>query len=170
MTDSSAAPGRHAGQIILSMGVILLATALGYGATQLPEASGYAKVGPQLMPTLVSTGLLILGFLLLKEALTGGFHDVDETIHDIKAVETSTDWRAFGWISAGLILNGILIVPIGFVISGTLLFVLAARGFGGNGSTQYVKNGLIGATIAATTYAFFTYGLGLGLPRGILPF
>jgi putative tricarboxylic transport membrane protein len=58
-------------------------------------------------------------------------------------------------------------VPVGFVIAGTLLFVLAARGFG---SRADVRNGIVGLIIAGITYAFFTYGLGLGLPAGILPF
>jgi putative tricarboxylic transport membrane protein len=105
----------------------------------------------------------VLGVLLLKEALTGGFRGVDETEH----LETPTNWPAFLWISAGLILNGLLIVPAGFVIAGTLLFVLAARGFE---STAYVRNAIVGLVIAGITYAFFTYGLGLGLPAGILPF
>ncbi len=165
-------PTRHTGQILLAIGVLLLGTALAYGTSLLPESTGYAKVGPRLMPTLVSIGLLILGVLLLKESLTGGFRDVDETVHAAKAIETATDWRAFGWISAGLIANGLLIVPAGFVIAGTVLFVLAARGLGGTGGkggVQYARNAMIGLVIAASTYAFFTYGLGLALPRGILP-
>jgi len=154
---------KHSGQVVLSIAVVLLGTALAYGTNQLPEASGYAKVGPRLMSAIVSGGLIVLGVLLLKEALTGGFRGVDETEH----LETPTNWPAFLWISAGLILNGLLIVPAGFVIAGTLLFVLAARGFE---STAYVRNAIVGLVIAGITYAFFTYGLGLGLPAGILPF
>jgi putative tricarboxylic transport membrane protein len=154
---------REPGQILIGVGVLVLGLALGYGAMQLPEASGYAKVGPRLMPMIVSGGLIVLSLLLLKEALFGGFRGVDETEH----VDNPTEWRAFGWISAGLIVNGILIVQAGFVIAGTLLFVLAARGFG---STRYVRNTIIGLFIAAITYAFFTYGLGLALPQGVLPY
>jgi putative tricarboxylic transport membrane protein len=159
---SPASAGKVPGQVLLSIGVVLIGTALAYGTWLLPEATGYAKVGPRLMSAIVSGGLIVLGFLLLKESLTGGFRGVDETEH----VETPTHWPAFGWISAGLLLNGVLIVPAGFVIAGTALFVLAARGFG---SAAYLKNGLVGFAIAASTYAFFTYGLGLGLPAGILP-
>ena len=155
-------PRRHVGQVLLAVGVLIFGAALAYGTAQLPEATGYAKVGPRLMPTIVSAGLILLGLLLLKEALWGGFRGVDET----EAKATATDWRAFAWITAGIILNGITMVPIGFVISGTVLFMLAARGFG---STTWVKNGIIGLVIAVITYAFFNYGLGLGLPRGILP-
>ncbi len=170
MTNPSPVVARHSGQIILALGVLIFGAALAYATTLLPEATGYAKVGPRLMPTLVSIGIILLGLLLIKEALTGGFRDIDETVHAAKEMGTPTDWRAFGWISAGLILDGLLIVTAGFVIAGTLLFVLAARGFGGTGGRRYLKNGVIGLIISASTYAFFTYGLGLALPRGVLPF
>ena len=161
MVDAGAAKApRHTGQILVAAGVLILGAALAYGTTQLPAATGYAKVGPRLMPTIVSGGLILLGLVLLKEALFGGFRGVDE------AAANPTDWRAFAWITAGIICNGILMVPVGFVISGTLLFVLAARGFG---NKDWVKNAIIGLIIAIVTYAFFNYGLGLGLPRGILP-
>lgn len=155
-------PRRHVGQIAVAVGVLIFGVALAFGTTQLPEATGYAKVGPRLMPAIVCGGLILLGLVLLKEALFGGFRGVDET----DASANPTDWRAFAWITAGIVINGILMVPVGFVISGTLLFVLAARGFG---STKWVKNAIIGSIIAIGTYAFFTYALGLGLPRGILP-
>lgn len=148
--------------MLLAVGVLIFGAALAYGTSQLPEATGYAKVGPRLMPTIVSAGLILLGLVLLKEALWGGFRGVDE----VEANDNPTNWRAFGWITAGIIFNGILMVPIGFVISGTLLFVLAARGFG---SKAWAKNAIVGLVIANITYAFFNYGLGLGLPRGILP-
>ena len=160
---SSAAPaGRHVGQILVAAGVLAFGVALLYGTTLLPAATGYAKVGPRLMPTIVSGGLILLGLVLLKEALFGGFRGVDET----EAAATPTDWRAITWISAAIIANGILMVPVGFVLAGTVLFVLAARGFG---NKDWVKNAIIGLIIAVVTYAFFNYGLGLGLPRGILP-
>ena len=171
MADCEPAPGkmsdvgsarRHAGQIMVAVGVLAFGIALAYGTSLLPEATGYAKVGPRLMPTIVSGGLILLGLVLLKDALFGGFRGVDES----EAAANPTDWRAIAWISAALIANGILMVPAGFVLSGTLLFVLAARGFG---NKAWVKNALIGLVIAAMTYAFFNYGLGLGLPRGILP-
>jgi putative tricarboxylic transport membrane protein len=165
MDDASKSSGltvRPTGQVILSIAVVLLGTALAYGTYQLPEATGYAKVGPRLMSGIVSGGLLILGFMLLRESLAGGFRDVDES----EFADTPTHWEAFAWISGGLILNGILIVHAGFVIAGTLLFVLAARGFG---SKAYIRNAIIGLVIAAVTYSFFTFGLGLALPKGVMP-
>ena len=160
--SSAPSAGRHVGQILVAAGVLAFGVALLYGTTLLPAATGYAKVGPRLMPTIVSGGLILLGLVLLKEALFGGFRGVDET----EAAATPTDWRAIAWISAAIIANGVLMVPVGFVLAGTVLFVLAARGFG---NKDWVKNAIIGLIIAVVTYAFFNYGLGLGLPRGILP-
>ena len=161
LSGAASAP-RHIGQFLVAAGVLAFGAALAYGSTLLPEATGYAKVGPRLMPTIVSGGLILLGLVLLKEALYGGFSGVDES----EAAANPTDWRAIAWISGAIIANGILMVPGGFVLSGTLLFVLAARGFG---NKAWVKNAMIGLVIAVVTYAFFNYGLGLGLPRGILP-
>lgn len=161
--NTTATTQRHSGQIVLALGLLLLGAALAYGTSELPEASGYAKVGPRLMPTIVSGGLMVLALVLFKEALFGGFRNVDEA----EAARNPTDWKAFAWVTAGIIANGIVMVKLGFVISGTLLFVLSARGFG---SRAWLRNAIIGLVIAVSTYSFFTYGLGLGLPAGILPF
>lgn len=151
------------GQAVVSAAVLLLGVLMAFGTTQLPAATGYAGVGPRLMPTIVSIGLIVLGALLLREALRAGFKDVDE--HE--AAATPVKWGAFAWISAAMIVNGLLMVPAGFVIAGTVMFVMAAAGFG---SRRWFMNAIVGMVIAGLTYAFFNYGLGLTLPAGILPF
>ena len=59
-------------------------------------------------------------------AIFGGWRNVplDQEGHD------APDWMAFGIISAGIVLHMIVIGWAGFIIAGTLLFVLIARGFG----------------------------------------
>ena len=151
------------GQLALAAAVLILGIAMALGTMQFPESTGYAKVGPRLMPAIVSGALILLGILLLKEAWFAGFKGVDET----DAAANPTDWKAFGWISGAMIANGILMVPSGFVLAGIVTFMLAARGFG---SLRWVQNAIVGAIIAAITYTFFNYGLGLNLPRGLLPF
>jgi putative tricarboxylic transport membrane protein len=153
---------RFGTHIAVAVGVLLLGAALGFGTLQLPVATGYAKIGPRLMPTLVTIGLLALGAVLLKDALTGGFRGIDEEEEAAKP----THWPAFAWISGAMILNGALMVHAGFVIAGALMFVLAARAFG---DRRWALNLGVGLLIAAATYAGFNFGLGLNLPRGILP-
>ncbi|MEO8102139.1 MAG: tripartite tricarboxylate transporter TctB family protein [Betaproteobacteria bacterium] len=150
------------GQLAVAAAVLILGILMALGTSQLPAATGYAGVGPRLMPAIVSGGLILLGLMLLKEAWLGGFKDVDEAA----AAANPTEWKAFAWISGAMIVNGMMMVPAGFVIAGIVMFVMAARGFG---STQWLKNGAIGACLAAITYAFFNYGLGLNLPAGLLP-
>ena len=160
---ASSAPRRgKTGQLVVAAAVLILGILMALGTLQFPEATGYAKVGPRLMPAIVSGALILLGVLLLKEAWFGGFKDVDEEA----AAANPTEWKAFAWISGAMIINGVLMVPAGFVIAGIVMFVMAARGFG---STAWLKNAIIGAIIAAITYAFFNYGLGLNLPAGLLP-
>ncbi len=151
------------GQLAVAAAVFLLGILMVLGTMQLPEATGYAKVGPRLMPSIVSGGLIILGLILLKEAIISGFKDVDEGA----AAANPTLWIAFAWISGAMIVNGFLMVPAGFIIAGTIMFVMAARGFG---SARWLQNALVGAVLAAITYSFFNYGLGLNLPRGLLPY
>ncbi len=162
-SQSAKSAGRNTGQLLIAAGVVVLGVLMALGTMQLPEATGYAKVGPRLVPAIVSGGLILLGLMLLKEAWFAGFKDVDET----EAAATPTRWEAFAWISAAMIINGLLMVRAGFVIAGVVMFVMTARGFG---SQRWLANSLIGLVIASITYAFFNYGLGLSLPAGLLPF
>jgi putative tricarboxylic transport membrane protein len=127
----------------------------------LPEATGYAKVGPKLAPTIISAALLLLGLVLMKEVWGGGLRDVDEEAE----AQNPLNRTAFAWISAGLVLNGIIMVPAGFIIAGTALFVFACKGFE---SRRPARDALIGLAIAAATFGFFNYVLGLSLPQGVL--
>lgn len=149
------------GQVAIAAGVILLGAAMAIGVNYLPEASAYAKIGPKLAPTIISSALLALGLLLMKEVWSGGFRGVDEG----EEAKNPIHWKAFAWISAGLVIDGILMVPAGFILAGTVLFVLACKGFD---SRRPVRDAAIGLVIAAATFAFFNYVLGLSLPQGVL--
>jgi putative tricarboxylic transport membrane protein len=154
---------RHgqAGQYAVAGGVLFLGVAMAIGTLYLPEATGYAKVGPKLAPTIISAVLVLLGLVLFKEVLGGGFRDVDEEAE----AQNPLNRKAFAWISAGLVLNGIIMVPAGFIIAGTVLFVFACKGFD---SRRQVRDALVGFVIAAVTFSFFNYVLGLSLPQGVL--
>lgn len=160
---SSEKRSRKAGQLFISIGVVVLGVLIALGTLKLPAATGYSKVGPRLVPVIVSGGLILLGLVLLKEACAEGFRNVNED----EGASVPTHWFAFIWISAAMLLNGILMTRAGFVIAGVVMFVMTARGFG---SVRWLPNTLIGIVIASVTYAFFNYGLGLTLPSGLLPF
>jgi putative tricarboxylic transport membrane protein len=152
---------RPKGQIAVSAGVLVLGVLILAGAWSLPAGGGYAQVGPGVMPRVVGGVLLVLGAMLLREALTGGYRGVDEEAE----VHLPMDWRAFGWVTAGIIVYGLLVERAGFLIASTLLFVAVARGFA---SRRWVLNACVGLAIASFIFAVFNYGLGLQLPPGVL--
>jgi putative tricarboxylic transport membrane protein len=152
---------RPAGQLALAAGVVGLGAAILWGALGLPTSGGYAQVGPGVVPRVVGAGIVLLGIFLLREALAGGFHGVDEEAE----AATPVHWAAFAWVTAGIVLYGVLIEHAGFIIASTLLFMLVACGFG---SRRWLLNAVTGAVLAAIVFAIFNYGLGLTLPAGIL--
>lgn len=152
---------RPKGQIALSAGVLALGAFVLAGAWELPAGGGYAQVGPGVVPRIVGAGLLLLGAMLLREALTGGFRGVDEEAE----VHLPMDWGAFAWVSGGILAYGFLVERAGFLIASTLLFIAVARGFA---SRRWLSNALVGLAVAAFIFAVFNYALGLQLPAGIL--
>lgn len=152
---------RPKGQIAVSAGVLVLGALVLAGAWELPAGGGYAQVGPGVVPRIVGAGLLVLGALLLREALTGGYRGVDEEAE----VHLPMDWRAFAWVSGGIVAYGLLVERAGFLIASTLLFVAVARGFG---SRRWITNALVGLAVAAFIFGVFNYALGLQLPKGVL--
>ena len=155
------APPRPKGQIAVSVGVLALGALVLAGAWELPAGGGYAQVGPGVVPRIVGGVLLLLGAMLLREALTGGYRGVDEEAE----VHLPMDWKSFGWVSAGIIVYGLLVERAGFLIASTLLFIAVARGFA---SRRWLLNAAVGLAIASFIFAVFNYGLGLQLPAGVL--
>lgn len=137
---------------------------LAAGAVSIPSDAGYAGVGANFLPWLVATALLVCGGWLVYEARSGGFRAL-EAPDD----ETPANWRCMAWVSAGLLLNALLITHVGFVLSCTLLFVLAARGFRLSmgqdvPARRMLNDAAMGLVISAPAYWLFTKALGLTLP------
>lgn len=144
-------------------------TALGLlyvaGATQISSDAGYAGVGPNFLPWVVGVVLVICGVLLLREATTGGFRQMDEPSGSERG-----HWPGFLWVSAGILANAALITSIGFILSCALCFVLAVRGFKSAEDRldlslrALVIDAAIGFAIAAPVYWMFTQLLAINLP------
>jgi putative tricarboxylic transport membrane protein len=159
-------PSTRGGRVdlILSLGVLALgifATAIAF---QLPEAGGYARIGPNFMPKVVSAGLILMGVWLLAEVFTGGWR---ERVPDDPAArgEHAFLWGAFAWVSAGLFVQMALIQNAGFAIAAMVLYVLVARGFG---SVRWLRDLAIGLVLGVAVYLFFVRFLNVNLPAGWL--
>ena len=152
-------------QTLIGLGTLALAALLAVGATQISTDAGYSGIGPNFVPWVVAAALALCGGFLTWESLSGGFHEMDEPSGGEQGF-----WPGFGLMSAGMLLNAALITTIGFILSCTLCFVFAVRGYkASQGSPDYslpalLKDTLIGIVIAAPVYWMFTKLLAINLP------
>ncbi len=151
-------------ELVISLGVLLLGIGATIVAWRLPEAGGYARIGPNFVPKIISAGLILLGVWLLAEVFTGGFR---ARVPDDPAErgEHAFVWSAFAWVSAGLIVQMALIHTAGFVIAAAVLFACIARGFG---STRWLRDPAIGLVLGLLVFLFFVRFLNVNLPAGWL--
>ena len=159
-------PAQHSPylQALVGLGVLLLALALALGALFIPSNAGYAGVGPNFLPWVVSAALGLCGVMLIRKARRGGFLNMDEHGGE------RPYWAGFAWMSAGMLLNAALITRIGFIFSCALCFVCAARGLRNaqeapnTGAKSWLIDVVVALMIAAPVYWMFTKFLGINLP------
>ena len=100
-------------QTLVGAGVLLVGAGLAFGALTIPGDSGYGGVGPNFLPWLVAAILVVCGVLIVREAMTGGFRELDAP--EVGGSEPPY-WPGFIWVSAGLLANAALITTIGFTV------------------------------------------------------
>src|SRR4051812_4165203 len=145
MTQPSSRPNA---QTLVGAIVALTGLGLAGGALKIPGEAGYGGVGPNFLPWLVAVVLFICGVMIVREALTGGFRDLAEPSGAARAW-----WPGLVWVSAGLLANAALITTIGFILSCTLCYLLAAQGLRraqgqAAGTPSIVVDAVTGALIA----------------------
>jgi putative tricarboxylic transport membrane protein len=152
-------------QMLVGAGTLALGALLAVGAIGIRSEAGYSGVGPNFLPWFVGLSLLLCGGFLLYEARTGGYRDMEEPSGAARG-----DWAGFAWVSIGILANAGLLTTIGFILSCTLCFVLAVRGFkAAEGRLDlspraWLVDTAIGFAIAAPVYWMFTQLLAINLP------
>jgi len=161
-------------EFILSLGVIALALGLALGASGISSEAGYAGIGPNFLPLLVSAGLFLCGGFLFWEALSGGVRNGPDS-DPSQASQAKPCWSGMIWMSAGLLLSAALITTIGFILSCALCFACAAHGLrkavassASSESPPHIRSWLIdvvlGLAISAPVFWMFTKFLAISLP------
>ena len=152
-------------QTAVAVGVLTIGALLAFGALTIPSDAGYAGVGPNFLPWVVASLLLLCGGFLIWEAQSGGFRQMD----DLDGAEHG-HWPGFVWVSAGILANAALITTLGFILSCALCFVLAVRGFkSAEGRLDmslraWLIDAATGMAIAAPVFWMFTQALAISLP------
>ena len=156
-------------QTLLAVVVLAIGAAVVAGATTISSEAGYAGVGPNFLPWVVGLALVLIGALMLWEARTGGFRQLEPPSGAERGF-----WPGFAWLSAALLLNAALITFIGFILSCTLCFVLAVRGLRSADQQgvarpllqpgELLRDVILGLLISAPVYWMFTQLLAISLP------
>lgn len=163
MSDPKASQRRH--ETLIGAAALVLGALMAWGATFISAEAGYAGVGPNFVPWVVSAALLACGAFLLWHARSGGWRDMEAPSGAARG-----DWGALAWVGAGIAANALLITTAGFILSCTLCFMLAVRGLRGSegkphgGGKGLAIDFVTGFLISAPAYWLFTKVLGINLP------
>lgn len=163
------------GDVMLGLVVVAWAGILAWQTSLIPSSPLYARVGPTIFPWIVVTMMAALGVALAVAGLRGGWPHDDEL--------GEIDWTGGLWMLAGLIVNVVFIggvnleldlfgtqIPVvvpqlGFILAGTLQFVLTARAFE---SENPLRDLAIGFVLATLAYVGFDQLLGYRIGTGLV--
>lgn len=145
--------------VLVAIGAFLI-----YDALTLAE--GFAKVdpvGPRMFPLAIGIVLIALAVILAIAIPRGSVGEADAG-EDVDP-NSPGDWRTVGLLVALFVAVIVLVEPLGWAITGALLFAGAATVLG---NRHYVRNLAIGAALSVLSFYAFYSGLGIPLPAGIL--
>jgi putative tricarboxylic transport membrane protein len=141
------------------LGVLVLVDASRLGAV----ASSNDPIGPKPVPIILGVLLVVVAVFYAVDVARGGVGEA-EAGEDVD-LSTRIDVRTVALLIGAFVLNALLIEPLGWVISGSILFWGAAFALG---NRHHVRGLVIGVALALTTFYAFAIGLGVNLPAGIL--
>lgn len=145
--------------ILVAVGAFLI-----YDALTL--TGGFAKVdpvGPHAFPLGIGIVLIALALVLAFAIPRGSVGEADAG-EDVDP-NVPGDWRTVGLLIGLFVLVIVLVEPLGWAITGALLFAGAATILG---NRHYIRNLAIGTVLSVGSFYAFYSGLGIPLPAGIL--
>lgn len=147
--------------LAVGLGVTALGLLAAWLTWVIPVTPVYAVVGPKLVPALIAGALIVFGLALSAVALRGGWSaDIPEV-----AAAGPPNLLSLGWLVGGLLLNLVLIGPLGFALSAAIQFVCTARAFG---SRSPVRDAAIALFVSLGAFFLFVEALGVNIGAGLL--
>ncbi|WP_099866368.1 tripartite tricarboxylate transporter TctB family protein [Pararhizobium haloflavum] len=143
------------GGLGIALGLFVFAALIAWDASSYPERRSYAQIGPEIFPYIVGAGIAIFGVLTIVMARRGDFPERE-----------ALNFAPVLWLLAALGgMTALLYAGSGFIIASSVLFGLAARGFG---RKPVWLTFLVGLLLNCMLYVLFRQGLGLSLPGGLI--
>ncbi|HWS37571.1 MAG TPA: tripartite tricarboxylate transporter TctB family protein [Actinoplanes sp.] len=144
---------------LAAIGMLILVDASRIGHA----SSSNDPIGPRPVPIGIGILLLVVAVLYAVDVARGGTGK-EEDGEDVD-LGSRVDWRTVLLLIAAFGLNAVLIEPLGWVISGSLLFWGSAYALG---SRNHLLTPVIAVALALITFYGFAIGLGVNLPAGVL--
>ncbi|MBI4941221.1 MAG: tripartite tricarboxylate transporter TctB family protein [Actinobacteria bacterium] len=160
-TGTSRWAGRS--ELLVALGLLVVAVVVLREAVGLRGAQTRGVVGPEAVPFVVGAMLVVCSVALAADVLRGGRGEA-EGGEDVDLRHPS-DWRTVLMLVAAFGTNIVLVDPLGWVISGSLLFWGCTVALG---SRHWVRDPLIAVSLSLATFYGFAIGLGVNLPAGVL--
>jgi putative tricarboxylic transport membrane protein len=135
--------------LLAALGAVLI-----WQGRSIPDKGGYAGIGSGDMPVIIGAGLLALAACHVWKALRQPAPKVPQQ----QALPVL-------FIAGGLILQIVLLRPLGFSIASGLLFAMTAAAFG---KRNFILTLPVGMAFALAVYGVFDQLLKLNLPAGFL--
>jgi putative tricarboxylic transport membrane protein len=151
-------------QYLVCVVLVVVGAFLIYDAVTLE--AGFAKVdpvGPKMFPIVIGVVMILLAVVLAVAIPRGSVGEADAG-EDVDP-NMPSDWRTVSMLVGVFIATILLVKPLGWAITGALLFAGAATILG---SRHYVRNIAIGTVLSVGSFYAFYSGLGIPLPAGIL--
>jgi putative tricarboxylic transport membrane protein len=156
--------------MLVALAVVALGAYVVFEAATGADNPGYAQVGPGAFPAVVGTALVLAGLALLAQGLRGGWCAAWIERDQVASAEPLPAPLAdvlpivnVLLVAAALVLDVVLMPPLGFVAASATMFVLVAAAFG---SRRFVLDTALGLAFAGAIYVVFVHALGLHLPVG----
>lgn len=171
--------------------LVVFASWMLYGGLTM-EVLGSSRPGPQFFPLLIAGLLYLAAAAIIVSVLRtprlpdgephpGRGNFSTDMLSDLGSIDgerarrrfssyseewaTYSDWRTLGQLFGGIVLFIILLNPVGWIISATLLFFIVVRALGSR--RTFIDLG-VALLFASVIQLAFNDGLGLPLPPGFL--
>ncbi|MCC5784223.1 hypothetical protein CK505_16325 [Kocuria sp. WN036] len=136
---------------------------LTYGLVTMEVPASAAWPGPGFFPTIITGLLFVVAAAMTVQILRAhrGTHPSERA----RDGRPRTDWVATGTVVASFLVFAAVLLPLGWILAGTVLFWGVARGLG---SRRRLFDLLVALGMSCLIQLAFSAGLGLRLPPGIL--
>lgn len=173
-TEAAAPPAdRDLGALVIPVVLVIVGALVVTGVVTMDEAGDGGLFGAKTFPWMVAALCFVVAALMAitiirparSQPTADPGDEVDAILDGEPPQPEATNWRSVSIVVAGVLLFIGLLQPVGWLISGTLLFAIVAYGLGARNHIGGLLGGLGMAAVIQLVFAGF---LGIHIPPGIL--